>query len=80
VYTVHDGDKLSLEKHISLDTAGIFDMRWLSSAPDSPSIALATSDGRISLVTNRTDALEVGTMSKQKDRCSKGVHNAKTER
>jgi len=62
VYTVRGEDELSLEDHLSFDTAGIFDMRWLSSAQDGPPIALATSDGMVSLVANRADALEVGTM------------------
>jgi len=60
VYTVRGEDKLSLEDHLSFDTAGISDMRWLSSAQDGPSIALATSDGRVSLVANRADASRGG--------------------
>ena len=40
--------------------AGIFDMRWLARTEGDPLMAVASSDGNVSLVADSGNALEVG--------------------
>ena len=60
MYTVQGQECLSLEAHHSLDMAGIFDMRWLARVGGDALMAVASSDGNVSLVADRDHSLEVG--------------------
>lgn len=44
------GDRLCLRNEATLDTAGIFDMRWMITSSSRPSLAMACSDGKALLI------------------------------